>query len=205
MVIGSRRMKLPSVGKMLGDYAEGDIVLLNESGSPVEFYVAKHDYEPELNGSGRTLLVRKAAHSKQVWDADGGSTYDGSDIDAWLNGDYKALLDKSVQNAIGVTKINMSAAASSILERSVFLLWSAELFSDGWKLPIADTLNLAPGGAFWLRTDGPMSGYAFFSYGQSGATYSTGSSKSAYNAVPCFTLPATAKFDPNTNEFKGVA
>ena len=32
-----------------------------EDGAPVEFYVAKQDYEPELNGTGRVLLIRYAA------------------------------------------------------------------------------------------------------------------------------------------------
>ena len=46
-------------GIPLSDYEEGDIIKLNEGGSPVEFYVSKHDYESGLNGSGRTLVVRK--------------------------------------------------------------------------------------------------------------------------------------------------
>ena len=32
---------------------------LKENGVLVEYYVAKHDYEPDLNGSGRSLVVRR--------------------------------------------------------------------------------------------------------------------------------------------------
>ena len=46
---------LPSLAEM----AEGTLVKMNESGAPVEFYVAQHDYESELHGAGRTLVVRK--------------------------------------------------------------------------------------------------------------------------------------------------
>ena len=49
----------------LSDMEEGALVKLKESGSPVEFYVAKHDYESELNGSGRTLLVRKDCYDNR--------------------------------------------------------------------------------------------------------------------------------------------
>lgn len=45
----------PVMGIKLGDIAEGSIVKLNEGGSPVEFYVAKHNYENSLNGMGSTL------------------------------------------------------------------------------------------------------------------------------------------------------
>ncbi len=40
----------PVTTASLSTFAEGSIVKINESGSPVEFYVAKHDYESALNG-----------------------------------------------------------------------------------------------------------------------------------------------------------
>ena len=40
----------------LGNKSVGSIVKLKENGVLVDFYVAKHDYENGLNGSGRTLL-----------------------------------------------------------------------------------------------------------------------------------------------------
>lgn len=52
-------------GTAIGDLDEGAIIKLNESGAPVEFYVAKHDYEPDLNGAGRTLVVRKDVYDQR--------------------------------------------------------------------------------------------------------------------------------------------
>lgn len=54
MVFFTRRF-LPVVGTSIGNLDEGAIITLNENGNPVEFYVAKHDYEAGLNGAGRTL------------------------------------------------------------------------------------------------------------------------------------------------------
>ena len=48
-----------SFGIHLNTITPGAILYLNESGSPVPFYIAKHDYESGLNGAGRTLVVRK--------------------------------------------------------------------------------------------------------------------------------------------------
>ena len=59
MIFVYRTSMVGPSGMPLSDYAEGDIIKLNEGGSPVEFYVSKHDYESGLNGSGRTLVVRK--------------------------------------------------------------------------------------------------------------------------------------------------
>ena len=46
---------------------EGSIIKINENGSPVEFYIAKHNYESALNGLGRTLVVRKDCYSTRKW------------------------------------------------------------------------------------------------------------------------------------------
>ena len=43
----------------LGNKATGSIIKIKENGTLVDFYVAKHDYESGLNGTGRTLVVRK--------------------------------------------------------------------------------------------------------------------------------------------------
>lgn len=47
-------MTVPETGTPLSTYAEGSIIKINENGSPVEFYVAKQDYEPTLNGGGQS-------------------------------------------------------------------------------------------------------------------------------------------------------
>ena len=79
-VFFTRRGAPPSLGKQLSDYAEGNIVKIPENGVPVEFYVAKHNYESELNGSGRTLVVRKDCYDSRVWDSGNINAYENSDI-----------------------------------------------------------------------------------------------------------------------------
>lgn len=61
-------MRLVGVGdSQISDYAEGSIIKINENGTPVEFYIAKHNYEHTLNGTGRTLVVRKDVYDQHVW------------------------------------------------------------------------------------------------------------------------------------------
>ena len=65
MVFFTRRF-LPVVGTSLGNIDEGTIITLNESASPVEFYVAKQDYESGLNGAGRTLPATVKLSDSQI-------------------------------------------------------------------------------------------------------------------------------------------
>ena len=122
---GKPDMAAPVGGILLSSIAEGSIVKLNEGGSPVEFYVAKHDYESALNGSGRTLLVRKdCCEGGKVWDADSYNVYSSSDIDNWLNNTYKGLLDTNVLKVISTTKFYSAKGAQNTnvtsISRSVF-------------------------------------------------------------------------------------
>ena len=62
-LIGGTAFTVPfSKGIPLSTITPGAILYLNESGSPVPFYIAKHDYESGLNGAGRTLIVRKECY-----------------------------------------------------------------------------------------------------------------------------------------------
>ena len=56
----------PKAGTPLSELTEGTIIKINENGSPVEFYLAKHSYEPTLNGEGRELVVRKDGTTPQM-------------------------------------------------------------------------------------------------------------------------------------------
>ena len=115
----------------LGSKAVGSAVKLNEDGTPVEFYVAKQDYEPELNGSGRVLLVRKECLGPQTWSSSCINAYANSTIDAWLNATYKNLLDDAIQMKMGVTKFDYTPGNGNdgvrTLERVVFLLSLIEM------------------------------------------------------------------------------
>ena len=154
MIFVYRTSPVGPAGMPLSDYEEGDLIKLNESGSPVEFYVAKHDYESGLNGAGRTLVVRKDCYDNRAWDSGNVNAYASSDLDTWFNGTYKALLDPAIQTAIGATKFYYTPGNGNntvgTLERAIFALSATELgrsaswFNvEGSALPIASTLQVA--------------------------------------------------------------
>ena len=70
----------PIAGTPLSQLAEGTLIKILENGSPVEFYLAKHSYEPILNGEGRELLVRKDIHSNQGWNGLGDNYWVGCSL-----------------------------------------------------------------------------------------------------------------------------
>ena len=89
-------MTVPVKPLMLGDVAEGQIITIKENNKPVEFYVAKHNYEEGLNGKGRTLVVRKEAHSNQKYSIFTTNDFLNSEILKWLNDNYKALFSTNM-------------------------------------------------------------------------------------------------------------
>lgn len=193
------------MAQQLGQVAVGTLVKLNENGSPVEFYVAKHDYESGLNGAGRTLLVRKECYDNRVWNNVQVNTYASSALDSWLNSDYKNLLDSDFLTVIGTTKfqytIGYGDKTLSTLERAIFQLSRTELgFTlpadanfEGNILPIASILQKAflngKTNSQWTRT--PNTSYltaAFFVYA-GGSSDSTGVTAGA-GSRPAFTVPS---------------
>ena len=103
-IIGGTAFTVPfSKGIPLNTITPGAILYLNESGSPVPFYIAKHDYESGLNGAGRTLLVRKDCYDKRAFNR-GNNAFSGSSMDTWLNNTWLKLLDADIQAAISKTK-----------------------------------------------------------------------------------------------------
>ena len=206
--------------KLLSDYAEGDVVLIPENGVPVEFYVAKHDYESSLNGTGRTLLVRKDCHSQMKLNTDGKHNFVDSTIDTWLNGEYANTLSELIRNGISSTTINYTAGIGistsvATISRPVFLLSLAEYGlstsyanSEGEALPIADILKVANLGGtatrHWTRTPQYAGPYNVCIITQIG-TVGVENGSSTYGVRPAFTLPATTAFSMRTNVIKGVA
>lgn len=210
----------PVNGFLLSELAEGSLVKLNENGYPVDFYVAKHNYESSLNGTGRTLLVRKDVYDGRPYHSSYKNAYDTSDISVWLNGTYKGVLDSAVQEAISTTKFYYTKTNWGVgtLERSIFLLSVTELgFStssayntEGSALPIASKLKIATnngsGASQWTRTldlnSDNLGSYVWLVDGsgtlQRHCTTSQGSR-------PAFTIPSNALFDKSTLTFKGVA
>lgn len=192
----------------LSELSEGDIIQLNENGSPVDFYIAKFDYESDLNGTGRVLIVRKDCYDSRPF---GGTYYfDTSDICAWLNGDYKALLDEEVQTAIATTTIDVTTTQK---EYSIFLLSLTEYggtgeYVEGSKLPAADIIRPAYGSgevvAYWTRTTyaaSSLNRWCVDTLGQYSNTYNGNSAWSR----PAFTLPDTFTVNTPVYNKKAIA
>ena len=150
----------------LANKAVGSIIKLKESGTLVEFYVAKHDYENGLNGNGRTLIVRKDCYDMRAF-SNSNNAYANSSLDSWLCNTYLKLLDADIQAAIGTTKFYYTPGNGNTtvttLQRAVFQLSLTELGktagyanTEGSALPIASTLQIAyrNGSAVvqWTRT-----------------------------------------------------
>ena len=203
----------PVTGTPLSTYTEGSIIKINENSSPVEFYVAKHDYEAGLNGAGRTLVVRKDLYDTRAWGNAGNNAYSNSLIDKWLNGDYKSLFSTKMQISMGITKFQYTPmngnTAVSVLERSLFLLSGVEmrgtlswLNTEGSMLPIdvADKLKVAYLGGtatvWWLRSPVSTQNTNVAVVESNGSITSSGDSNK-YGSRPCFTLSSAIKIDEN--------
>ena len=214
MIFVYRTSAVGPSGIPLSDYAEGDIIKLNEGGSPVEFYVSKHDYESGLNGAGRTLVVRKDCYDNRVWDNGNVNAYASSDLDSWFNGTYKVLLDPSIQTAIGTTKFYYTPGNGNntvgTLERAVFALSATELGQsasrfnvEGSALPIASTLKVAylNGSATtqWTRSPNTDEANRAIFLRSNGSVGNLTCHNSA-GSRPTFTLPSSLLFNPDTNE-----
>jgi hypothetical protein len=189
----------------LGNKSVGSIVKLKENGVLVDFYVAKHDYENGLNGSGRTLVVRKDCYDTRQWHTSNVNAYATSAIDTWLNSTYKNLLDADIRGVIGTTKIKYTPGNGNTtvgtLERAIFLLSVTELGrsasyanTEGTALSIASSLQIAylNGSAVVQWTRSPNTSLTYYAYylstnGDVGGNYCN----VTYGSRPAFTLPST--------------
>ena len=211
MVFFTRRF-LPVVGTSIGNIDEGTIITLNENASPVEFYVAKQDYESGLNGAGRTLLVRKAGYQTMTWARETVTAWASSSLLSWLKGTYKNILDADIQEAISTTTYYFTQGYAGIngswnvLTRSdgIFQLSLTELgMSDdranveGSPLPIASILQVAyingEKAIQWTRS--PVVGDArrIWALSTTPGAFALLGYKSSGVSRPAFTLPATFK------------
>lgn len=189
----------------LGNKSVGSIVKLKENGVLVDFYVAKHDYENGLNGSGRTLVVRKDCYDTRQWHTSNVNAYATSAIDTWLNSTYKNLLDADIRGVIGTTKIKYTPGNGNTtvgtLERAIFLLSVTELGrsasyanTEGTALSIASSLQIAylNGSAVVQWTRSPNTSNTNYAYCLStGGIVNNRNCGSTCGSRPAFTLPST--------------
>ena len=189
----------------LGNKSVGSIVKLKENGVLVDFYVAKHDYENGLNGSGRTLVVRKDCYDTRQWHTSNVNAYATSAIDTWLNSTYKNLLDADIRGVIGTTKIKYTPGNGNTtvgtLERAIFLLSVTELGktasyanTEGTALSIASSLQIAylNGSAVVQWTRSPYLNYTNSAYClNTSGSVSNNYCSNTLGSRPAFTLPST--------------
>lgn len=217
---GKPDMVAPVGGLLLSSIAEGSIVKLNENGSPVEFYVAKHDYESGLNGTGRTLLVRKDCYDIRQWHSSNVNAWASCDLLYWLNSDYLNMFGVDIRELIGTTKYYYTPGNgnTSVTTRSdaVFKLSVTELGKtnsdsnvEGTALPIASILQIAylngSESIQWTRT--PNTKYTLYACTVTsiGDVDNISSCEYKEGSRPAFTLPSNALFDTNTLILKGVS
>ena len=189
----------------LANKAVGSIIKLKESGTLVEFYVAKHDYENGLNGNGRTLIVRKDCYDMRVF-SNSNNAYANSALDSWLCNTYLKLLDADIQAAIGTTKFYYTPGNGNTtvttLQRAVFQLSLTELGksasyanTEGSALPIASTLQIAyrNGSAVvqWTRTPNTSSANLVCCLVTNRSVGGNGYYGHSGGSRPAFTLPST--------------
>lgn len=212
LIDGTAMSILLSSGIPLSTTTPGEILMLNESGSPVPFYIAKHDYESGLNGAGRTLLVRKDCYDMRIF-SNRNNAYANGSLDSWLCNTYLKLLDADIQAAIGTTKfyytLGNGNATVTTLQRAVFQLSLTELGktasyanTEGSALPIASTLQIAyrNGSSVlqWTRT--PLIGNTVLV-----CVLNTRGGSSSYNCSsslgsrPAFTLPGDLALAQNAD------
>lgn len=200
-------------GTPLSNLDVGTIIKINENNTPVEFYVAKHDYESSLNGAGRTLVVRKDCYDNRVWDNGNVNAYASSDLDSWFNSTYKNMLDADIRSLIGTTKIRYTPGNGNwtvgTLERSIFALSLTELGEshsyanvEGSALPIASTLKIAylngSANTQWTRSPNTNRTNAAWRPGSNGNIY-YGLCYDSGGSRPAFTLPSTVLVDDGNN------
>lgn len=215
----------PVAGVALSSLPEGTIVKINENGSPVEFYITQHNYQSDLNGNGRTLLVRKDATALMRISSNGLNDYLNQLVDKYLNNEYKSRFSSVVTNLISTTRVKFMDPANSnnIINqsRSSFLLSANEYgiaddISYGSSSSLqsyqleGDTVAIAPtlrtvrfNGSLKIQwTRSPVTGSA---RGSTAAILTNGTGtgmaddSTSYqneNAVrPAFTLPETSTVD----------
>lgn len=190
----------------LSSKSEGTLIRINENGSPQLFYLAQHNYQSDLNGTGRTLMVRKNIYSLGAFDSGRSNKYSGSDIDTTLANTYKSKLSSKVQSMIGSTKFPCN---NETLTRSVFALSMTEFsYADitapieGDPVPIYETLRVAyyegQSRDQWTRTKSTVASNYVYTILTTGSF--TTRTASAYLGIrPAFTLPADATLNPVAN------
>lgn len=210
----------PVAGTPLSQLAEGTLIKILENGSPVEFYLAKHNYESGLNGAGRELVVRKDCYDEGTYSSKAGQSYPECALNAWCSNTYLGVFSEYLQSKIGNTTFPVVGAAGQLVYTApVFILSLAEFGwpdypeapTEGASLPIASVLlpQWPEGKTQWTRTiaDNNYDSAWIINVGVPGMTntHPTQTTRTGNNwwRRPCFTLPSALQVDENLNIMPG--
>ena len=201
-------MTVPVKPLMLGDIVEGQIITIKENNNPVEFYVAKHNYEEGLNGKGRTLVVMRNFRSKRWGTRDNGNKYATSSVDYYLNNECKNNFSATIQRAMGTTKFYYTVDGISktltTLERSIFLPSAKELAAVDNPSGMGEEGSILPnfelytqGFAQWTRSPW-LDTQINVCYVEPGTRHLNNAlPDDSFPLRPIFTLPSTTKLNPD--------
>ena len=110
----------------------GTIINVNEYGVPVPYVLLKHNYEADINGAGRDLLLRVEAAGQTVWDGST-NTWGDASIKTVLE-THKLKYDSNIQEAINDTMVEITTASSksacSVVNTPVFVFSQYEVFGS---------------------------------------------------------------------------
>lgn len=161
------------------DLAVGDgYVYLMEGSTKVKFYALCHNYEPSLNGMGRTMFCRESPATSGTHTTSKQANYRVNDNyeDTWYKSAYVKKFSDEVRNLIGTTKYYGQYASTSFnglgtptgtvinsdtYVSSFFPVSAAEVggsgFSDGSALSSAaisriSSIRTRYGGGIWTRS-----------------------------------------------------
>lgn len=135
----------------LGDLAEGTIVPMLERGSKVNYIVAKHNYQSDVNGGGHTMLIRAGVLGSYEWENSNSSSYElpeyakydtDSKIPDVLENYYQGVFDALTLAACKPVRIKYSPNGSTVTStrsHRFFILSRGDLAS--WSYSDGDLLN----------------------------------------------------------------
>lgn len=198
----------PQVGTPLSELAEGTLITINENGAPIQFYIAKQNYEKALNGAGRVLVVREREYPTLIPFDDYiyGALYPDSSLNSYVNSNYLSRFTAFTKSLIGTTQYyynNTVNLPNGIGNNSVFILslteygYTSKLVNPcGTTLPISSILQSTTRYETWTRSI-HRDGEEFVSTVTPDGQDTDNPTSPANRFRPCFTLLSTALVDSN--------
>lgn len=189
-----------------------------EFGRTSEFYIVKHNYQSDLNGEGRTLLLRKESYttSRFDWNANsqtGTALYPNSTVSNLLTNNYYVnAFSDAVKQLVSTTNIYYCSEYDETtvgqIAKSVFLLSPYEYGYTqrpssairpllGEYLSVATTARESYSSA-WSRQTFSSTDQAYF-VGGSGYITNVTNKIYTYDVYPAFTIPSDTLFDSSGN------